>query len=42
MWLAGDLIATAMLAAVFPRWLRAERRRARREDAIVQAQLASE
>lgn len=40
MWLAGDLIATAMLAAVFPRWLRAERRRARREDALVQAQLA--
>jgi len=32
MWLAGDLIATAMLAAAFPRWLNAERRRARRED----------
>ena len=32
MWLAGDLIATAMLAAAFPRWLTAERRRSRRED----------
>lgn len=32
MWLAGDLIATAMLAAAFPRWLAWERRRARRED----------
>jgi putative membrane protein len=42
MWLAGDLIATAMLAAVFPRWVQSERRRARREDALVQAQLASD
>jgi len=32
MWLAGDLIATVMLAAAFPRWLAWERRRARRED----------
>ena len=32
MWLAGDLIATAMLGAAFPRWLSAERRRSRRED----------
>ena len=32
MWLAGDLIATAMLGAAFPRWLNAERRRSRRED----------
>lgn len=32
MWLAGDLIATAMLAAAFPRWLAAERRWSRRED----------
>jgi putative membrane protein len=37
MWLAGDLIATVMIAAAFPRWLREERRRARREDARVAA-----
>jgi cytochrome c oxidase assembly factor CtaG len=42
MWLAGDLIATVMLGAIIPRWVRAEGRRARREDALVQAQLASE
>lgn len=39
MWLAGDLIATAMLAAAFPRWMRSEQRRARREDALVAAGL---
>lgn len=39
MWLAGDGIATIMIAATFPRWLQAERRRAMREDAIVLASL---
>lgn len=35
MWLAGDLIATVMLAAAFPRWVTSERRRARREDELL-------
>jgi putative membrane protein len=39
MWLAGDGIATIMIAASFPRWLQAERRRAQREDAVVLASL---
>jgi putative membrane protein len=39
MWLAGDGIATVMIAATFPRWLQAERRRAQREDAIVLASM---
>jgi putative membrane protein len=42
MWLAGDLIATAMLGAAFPRWLQAERRRSRREDEWVARSTAGE
>lgn len=37
LWVGGDLVATAMLAAAFPRWMRTERRHARREDAAVDA-----
>lgn len=41
MWLAGDLVATVMLGAAFPRWQTSERRRARREDEWVRTHPAA-